>query len=299
MTAQDDNKRASGRSLWWWGGGAFAVVCLLELSARLMLPSLQWLDVLQPAEAGYAARANAEGVYDGVVPGARLGATFRTDERGRRTSSPLAAARYLTLGSSTTFGLGVADDQTWPAHLARLSGAEVTNGGLPGLDVSMALAAVRRQCSALRGKRVLLAIQRDDLAHTPAALWLNIPRGIGRWSRLVQWARLSFVPKGRDLIADPASQIDPDKALAALAELGRSCGFQGVVIQVDPLAPPPEQAELVARGRAMGLIWLDLSAEMEQLRRPGAATALSGDYSLSSIGHEALAKLVWDRIRGR
>ena len=60
-----------------------------------------------------------------------------TDEAGLRLTpeAPTGAPRVLALGDSTTFGYGAADDETWPAHLARILAEEavrIDNAGVPG-----------------------------------------------------------------------------------------------------------------------------------------------------------------------
>ena len=67
--------------------------------------------------------------------GAALRFTVTTDRRGLRKMPPVidAAHRIVFLGDSCTFGLGVDDEQTFPAEIQRaIPGAECVNLAVPG-----------------------------------------------------------------------------------------------------------------------------------------------------------------------
>lgn len=72
------------------------------------------------------------GVRDRNVSGASVSSNS-LGARGRReyaSPKPPDVVRFVALGDSFTFGEGVADDATWPAHLERLlPGTEVVNFG--------------------------------------------------------------------------------------------------------------------------------------------------------------------------
>ena len=63
--------------------------------------------------------------------------TFQHNEagyRGRAFSGDSGVTRIAAIGGSTTYGVGVSNNQTWPAYLDSLSGpgVEVMNFGVPG-----------------------------------------------------------------------------------------------------------------------------------------------------------------------
>lgn len=86
----------------------------------------------------------APGLRDEPTPHPEVGGSFRvsTDARGLRAplhdgDKATGAVRVATMGCSTTFGWGVADDESYPARLearARAAGheVEVINAGQPG-----------------------------------------------------------------------------------------------------------------------------------------------------------------------
>lgn len=274
------------------------MLLVVELGARTYLPSLAWLDVLTAHQDGYVARPSWRGAYQGVTPGAALDVDFTTDPRGHRSSAPVASAQWVTTGSSTTFGLGVKDTQVWPAILAKLSSKPAANLGLPGLDINMAIGALNEHCSELRGKNVLVAIQRDDLARTPAAAWLSVRSGLAKYSEAIAWWRLAQVPKGKEIIDHPEHQIDIEAALSKMAQMFAGCGAHGYIVQLDPFGPDPEQHELRQRIEQQGIGWIDLTALMVKLRRPGAPSLLAHDFQLSEQGQQALAQAIWRQFSG-
>src|SRR5262249_44290892 len=78
---------------------------------------------------------------EGVIRGAAIRFTVSTNREGLRgpeIPSRKAGIRILALGDSTTFGLGVADEQTWPAVLQARLGERLgrpaggVNAGVPG-----------------------------------------------------------------------------------------------------------------------------------------------------------------------
>ena len=53
---------------------------------------------------------------------------------------PKRGLRVLALGDSFTFGVGAEQEETWPARLSEILGAEVLNAGAPGFGVPDAVA---------------------------------------------------------------------------------------------------------------------------------------------------------------
>jgi lysophospholipase L1-like esterase len=141
---------------------------VLELGARAIAP---------PAVPHTAMFRPAAGVAYELIPGWRgrgpLGEDIRVNAagfRGPEIDAPQAGTtRVLTLGDSFTFGIGVAEEQTFPAALARalarsLGGAiEVLNGGVPGYNLFQETRALAARADALAPDVVVLGFVENDL----------------------------------------------------------------------------------------------------------------------------------------
>lgn len=84
-------------------------------------------------------------------------ATNRLGLRGPETG-PKRGLRVLALGDSFTFGVGAEQEETWPARLAEILGAEVLNAGAPGFGVPDAVAWYERYGAQLDPDIVVLAV---------------------------------------------------------------------------------------------------------------------------------------------
>ena len=95
---------------------------------RILVPDAELFWKLQPGLAN-------ESLFGRMEPFPPMRFSVSTDEHGRRSMPPVAGARstVLFLGDSCTFGLGVDDDETYPAQVQQqLAGAQVINAGVPG-----------------------------------------------------------------------------------------------------------------------------------------------------------------------
>jgi len=154
-------------------------------------------------EVGFGVQAGYRGtqVYRSSVTGALVhSAPAAIDARGFRAHAarPDAARRVLAIGDSTTFGLGVGDDESWPAYLqaALPPEWEVLNAGVPGRNLHQNVAWLRRELPIVRPEVVVLAFYRNDLgpavplgaATVPQQLaapaWWPAEAGLRRWSRI-------------------------------------------------------------------------------------------------------------------
>ena len=71
---------------------------------------------------------------------------------------PKRGLRILALGDSFTFGVGAGQEETWPARLAKILGAEVLNAGAPGFGVPDAVAWYERYGVQLDPDVIVLAV---------------------------------------------------------------------------------------------------------------------------------------------
>jgi hypothetical protein len=71
---------------------------------------------------------------------------------------PKRGLRILALGDSFTFGVGARQEETWPARLGKILGAEVLNAGAPGFGVPDAVAWYESHGKALDPDVVVLAV---------------------------------------------------------------------------------------------------------------------------------------------
>ncbi len=89
--------------------------------------------------------------FDTVVSTNSLG--LRGPEAG-----PKRGLRILALGDSFTFGVGARQEETWPARLAEILGAEVLNAGAPGFGAPDAVAWYERYGAQLDPDVVVLTV---------------------------------------------------------------------------------------------------------------------------------------------
>jgi lysophospholipase L1-like esterase len=121
-----------------------------ELIEVLGLPALNEAMVPDP-DLFWALRPGFAGVVSGTVREHPIRFRLTVDDRGFRGRPARAATdafRILALGDSTTFGLGVDDDDAWPARLETLMNAagkrvEVVNAGVPGYTAFQGLRFLR------------------------------------------------------------------------------------------------------------------------------------------------------------
>lgn len=148
---------------------AALVPCLIaEGGLRLMAPPADTSDLWRKVgtAAEWSGQPNGHGKHAGV-PVAFNGFGLRDAER-----SPLPApgtVRVLALGDSVTFGMGVAQDQTFPRQTERLLSAargapvEVLNMGMPGYNTLHELAQLRELGLSLQPKVVVVGFLYNDI----------------------------------------------------------------------------------------------------------------------------------------
>jgi len=154
-------------------GVLFALV-IVEVCARLV--SGNWTDSFLERQLGWI-RGGYPVSYDaelGWIPKAGFSSSRNiwhtqvtiTPDNLRANgpgTSPNGGRPVLAIGDSFTFGDEVADAQTWPAHLERLSGRPVLNAGVFGYGVDQMVLRARKLVTALRPEWVVVSFIPHDV----------------------------------------------------------------------------------------------------------------------------------------
>jgi hypothetical protein len=70
---------------------------------------------------------------------------------------------WLAAGDSFAFGDEVADDETWPAELERISGRRVLNAGVYGYGLDQAVLRAERMLAIFKPERLILSVITGDI----------------------------------------------------------------------------------------------------------------------------------------
>ena len=124
------------------------------------------------------------------------------------STGPSTGAPIIAFGDSMTEGFGVGDDETWPAHLERLTGRPVLNAGVRGYGLDQMVLRAERMIPEIRPSMVILAFIADDISRTALAV---------RDARGKPW----FVPEGSGLVLRnvPVQAADGSPPLTAARRL--------------------------------------------------------------------------------
>jgi lysophospholipase L1-like esterase len=142
--------------------GIVVPLALLEVVARVAAP----LAIPSPAMFRRAPRVfyELEPGYEGVGPN---GEAIRVDSRGLRGEDRLAPfdaePRVVAVGDSFVFGLGVEEEETFPAALGRALGMRVENAGVPGYNLTQSVARLEGALAELAPSAVVLGFLENDL----------------------------------------------------------------------------------------------------------------------------------------
>jgi hypothetical protein len=177
--------RSSGRPPSLWGGlalsAAMVVVCLLagEFITRIGDPGASlWHWPYYPVEASKPAPSEVQVTYDptlGWTPipgssGTELGKPISFTEEGTREQNrdrpPATGPLIIAFGDSMTEGFAVANDETWPANLERLTGRRVLNAGVRGYGLDQMVLRAERMIPKIKPSTVVLAFIADDISRT-------------------------------------------------------------------------------------------------------------------------------------
>jgi hypothetical protein len=196
--------RSSGWPPSLWGGlalsAATVVLCLLagELITRIWDPDASlWYWPYYAVGASKPAPSEAQFTYDptlGWIPipgssGTLLGKPLSFTDQGTREQNrdrPATGPLIIAFGDSMTEGFAVGNDETWPAHLERLTGRRVLNAGVRGYGLDQIVLRAERMVPDIKPSTVVLAFIADDISRT--ALSVRDAKG-----------KPYFVPEGRGL----------------------------------------------------------------------------------------------------
>lgn len=149
-------------------------------------------------EASTPAPGEAQFTYDATlgwtpIPGSSgtlLGGPFAFTDQGTREQNrerrPANGPLIIAFGDSMTEGYAVGNDETWPAHLERLTGRRVLNAGVRGYGLDQIVLRAERMVPEVKPSTVVLAFIADDISRT--ALSVRDAKG-----------KPYFVPEGEGL----------------------------------------------------------------------------------------------------
>lgn len=220
--------RSTARQPSLWGGlalsAATVVLCLLagEFISRLMDPGASlWRWPCYAVEASKPSPGEAQFAYDPTlgwapIPGSSgtlLGKPFSFTAEGTREQNrdrpPVTGPLMIAFGDSMTEGFAVGNDETWPAHLERLTGRRVLNAGVRGYGLDQMMLRAERMIPELKPSTVVLAFIADDISRTALSVRdakgkpYFVPDGDGLALRNVPMQgadRSSFVRTARHLL---------------------------------------------------------------------------------------------------
>jgi hypothetical protein len=104
-----------------------------------------------------------------------------TDADGFRISPPLRAGMpsrrpILAVGDSFTYGMGVKDNETWPAYLQQLTGWRTVNGGAKGYGFDQSVLYAERLAHKVEPSVIVLSFITDDLRRSELSRVWNLPK---------------------------------------------------------------------------------------------------------------------------
>jgi lysophospholipase L1-like esterase len=257
------------------------------------------------------------------------GTTVHTNALGMRgpavaRAKPEGVVRIAAVGDSFTFGLGVADDQTFPSHLQTLlEGAlgsgrcEVLNFGVSGYSSAEEALVVRDKALAFDPDLILLCYVLNDpevhsdqpvhLAYHPTELWqrFNLTRLLAEAredrdiARHGDWFRyLHHEPRHWSTV------------VAAFHDVRDACADAGVPVVLvlmplvdgatwEPYQPADLNAQVADEGRANGFEVLDLRIFLAELCPSPRSLRLPRDAHANGEGNALFALVLCDYLLQR
>ena len=211
----------------WWKQVLFSTIyCLvvlaaLELVARVVAPPSRSLiqreheqviqvlglpalnRTMQPdASLFWALRPNFREMVFGRIHGVAIDFLVTTNALGLRGGAVPdrgQATRVLAIGDSCTFGIGVADDATWPAQMEQVlnrtpdgRGYQVINAGVPGYTAFQGLRYLAERGLALEPDIVVAGFGFNDASSWASRSDFDVARGVALrgWDETLAHSRL-------------------------------------------------------------------------------------------------------------
>ncbi len=167
--------------------------------------------------------------------------------RGEVVSAPQGAPTLLVLGDSIPWGYGLPDPRlAWPVRVgeelaARGTRWRVVDVSIPGETSLQGWARWRRDVLPWRPDRVLVAFGLNDCHLQRTAWdvwrWAHLPRGWGRYSRLLHAFRVWRLPPPRPAPPRCLPRLTPEQTGEVLERLVREADRAGV--EMGLLTPTP------------------------------------------------------------
>ncbi len=238
--------------------------------------------------------------------------TLNTDARGFRQPEATLDKPWLVVGDSQVLGLGVEDEESFPARIGAI------NGGVPGYSLDDALAMADAFASRIGGVVVVVnqandweEVGRDALDRYQICggrlVLLDSPPWRCSWLgspltrlRLLHFASLALLPKlppPEWAAPHPAITAELAAAVRVFREEHPSLAVLSVFLPVDYATSEQRSTESPWAGRFEGRPWeepslnegLELDVDLlPALTDPACFQAR--DYHLSPHGHEVVAK---------
>jgi hypothetical protein len=296
------------------------------MAGRVALTVLSVVLGLLALELGLRAANGYLGDWSNLVLDARTvlaqteGTRFQHDEllgfvprgglRPNGGPAPTGGRPVLAVGDSYTYGEEVADDETWPAQLERLTGRPVLNGGVSGYGFDQTVLRAEMLSAQHHPAAIVASFIADDIRRTEMRrVWgadkpyfdiagdglvlRNVPvpprleprRTLSFWQRTLGYSYLvDFVLRRLDLLHDwfgdhvrahpeGAGEAIACRLTARLAELQRVSGARVLVLaEYDPV------------------VWDDAKFAAEQRRLTAGLLACARRQGLATIdSYDALA----------
>lgn len=265
---------------------ALAVGLAAEAWARRVVPRDAWSGCFPIGEGARCihGRPRCRGDFAGLAT-PRAMSPFALDAEGARRDVRRPGPRVALYGASNVFGLGVRDDEPWPARVGEALGIDLRNFAVPGHDLAQQMEHALATRAASGARVAVFALTRDDLEPMDCRAWARLLAPTpSRLARLLRAWR--FRPHADDRAAAEARGF-----ARALAVRRAHRGEPWALLALGSLGEHPalHAARMEALRRA-GLRVFEADARVEAVfahRDPAHWDA--GDEQLSPEGHRAVA----------
>jgi hypothetical protein len=126
-------------------------------------------------------RARYDEVLGFVLNRNARGADENTDANGFRVTPPLPVGApvgrpIVAVGDSFTYGMGVKDNETWPAYLQQQMGWRTINAGAKGFGFDQSVLHAERLAREVKPSVIVLSFITDDLRRSEFNRVWNLPK---------------------------------------------------------------------------------------------------------------------------